>query len=224
MGETGCYAPTYRGNLVANFFVRHNLTPSNMSAHSTGPVFTCIGPNFKSTLDYIAVSNLLTPLVERCNVIQEDVLNTSDHAVISIDLNISNTQPMRNLEPLSKRIRWDKLSKAERMRQYGNRVALSCRQLFDSYANVVLTEGDLDHIFSAIISEVDSAATRLPRSTYRKHLKPFWDAELDRLKADKIRTYRIWVRARRPRDGADPIYINYKASKAAFRKKLARMS
>ena len=68
-----------QGFKVHSFFNRHNLTAANMLPFTTGPVDTCVGPNFTSTLDYIAVSADVIPDVERCNVLGYDVLNTSDH-------------------------------------------------------------------------------------------------------------------------------------------------
>ena len=82
----------------------------------------------------------------------------------------------------------------------------------------------IDSTFKEITKDIHETSDRLPRSKFKKHLKPFWNAEMDILKANKISAHRVWVDAGRPRDITDQRYINYKDSKKRFMKRLTALS
>ena len=69
-----------------------------------------------------------------------------------------------------------------------------------------------------------SAAKGLPMTKYRSHLKPYWNNHLPDLKFEKVRTYRRWVAAGRPRDAGDQSFEDYKHAKKLFSKTLSQLS
>ena len=64
----------------------------------------------------------------------------------------------------------------------------------------------------------------LPKTKYRKNLKPFWNQTLSRLKKEKIKFYRVWVDAGRPRDPDSPLWVNYKESKKSFSREIKKLT
>ena len=57
-----------------------------------------------------------------------------------------------------------------------------------------------------------------------KHIKPYWNADLSRLKREKIASYRTRVEAGRPRDPVNTLMVAYKTSKKLFAKTIRQLA
>ena len=88
-GIRGIRRITPRGGKVLGFFHRHGLVPLNMQETASGPVDTYEGQVNGSTLDYIAVSSILSDLPHTCTVLDWDALNTSDHLPVCAVIRVS---------------------------------------------------------------------------------------------------------------------------------------
>ena len=87
-GKRSTRKPTKGGRYLAKFFSESGLCAVNMMSMSKGPVNTFCSGVGKSTIDYIAVQDSIVNLVQKCTVIQDEILNTSDHYAVSATLEL----------------------------------------------------------------------------------------------------------------------------------------
>ena len=123
--------------------------------------------------------------------------------------------------PASGRIKWSKVGTKPR---YLENLTQTLGVFLEKVSHVQITPDILNSYFAELTSILHRAASDLHRSIFVKHIKPFWNAELSRLKREKIASYRSWVDAGRPRDPADPLMVAYKTSKKLFAKTLRQLA
>ena len=134
--------------------------------------------------------------------------------------NVEGILKTQLVDDMSDRIRWDKLTKDELKSKYGDVIAPALHD-FNDYLNLNSNMTSIiDTSFERLINIVHDAARALPRSKFRKHIKPFWNSHLKELKLIKVRAYRLWVSIGRPRDRDNPFFVNYKETKKIFAKAL----
>ena len=189
--------PTPQGLKVYSFFNRHNLTAVNMLPTTVGPVHTCLGPNFKSTLDYIAVGSDILSDIESCSVLGYDVLNTSDHQPLSCHLKVKSIVPVTMADDRPKRVKWEKLTPESLRYRYVLPLEPDLIRLASKLRSSVVTEHLIVISFEQLINLLHKASDKLPKSRFRIHQKPYWNDEMDLLKASKLNDYRQWVEAGR---------------------------
>ena len=122
----------------------------------------------------------------------------------------------------SDRVRWDKLTRRDVFLKYSSRLRPHIMDILAGVSAVALTQDSIDEAFNRLTSAISTVSLGLPRSKFRKNLKPYWNPDLQELKRQKILTYQVWVREGRPREPTDDFYIRYKAAKKAFCKHLVR--
>ena len=146
--------------------------------------------------------------------------NTSDHNPVfaTCRMRAIPNPVISNANP--RVLKWSKLGTDIITDKYTKQVQLACHEILASYSQLVPTRDTVDELIDTLSKCLHEAASRLPRSKFKKHLKPFWCHEMNLLKFDKIRTYKIWVDSGRPRDNGDAIRANYIASKKAFNRRL----
>ena len=221
-GPRGLHGPTERGQLLLRFMERHNFIASNMQNYATGPVSTHYGPNSESTLDYILVPYEIADNVTACSVKNEHPLNTSDHSVVSVRLRKSGLSKVTVHEPKSERVKWSKLGTEGINTHFRDAVATSLAEISALLSTSPCEPEVIDSSFSAITDTLLNASKRLPHTSYRKHIKPFWNQHLGQLKRIKVDAYRRWVLAGRPRGYDFREFSEYKRTKVEFSKALRR--
>ena len=223
-GPRGVKDPGPRGRSVANFFKRHNLIATNLQEYTHGPVNTFTCHNGASCIDYIAIPEVLGDSVCECLVEEWHPLNNSDHSMVSITMDIGKINLTTYPTPNVARVRWDKLELHEMNVRYTDKLetmSIGIKDIFD------LSDGspaDIDDCFSKLTDAMHRISDELPKSRYRKNLKPFWNPELSRLKYEKVRFYRLWVDSGRPRDPDNPDRKNYKDTKKNFSRQLKKIA
>ena len=223
-GGRGIYQATHQGALIASFLKKYNLVPCNMLSDAQGPIHTFESHNAMTTLDYIAIpSNMIGCIIES-RVYDDHVLNNSDHLSVSLTLDIGqiSVHPLVNNE--SPRIRWDKMTVHERVLRYTDRIESKVDTITEGFFVNGTSPQKVDLALSAITHEMMSVSADLPHSTFKKHLKPYWNPDLSRLKYLKVAAYRRWVAADRPRDPGNLQYAAYKKSKKDFMKTLVKLA
>ena len=222
-GVRGARPPTARGLLVCDFIRRNGLTPMNMAGLALGPVDTFQGPFSSSTLDYILVSASLEHLVTECHVAGWDALNLSDHTSVHAFLKFGDIPRHQRADVAASRVRWDKMNADERYRKYEAVIAPELDGLAARLASEDITNSQVDEVIDRVIECITDVSTRLPKSRFSKHLKPFWNEELSLLKRTKVSDHRAWVKQGRPR-AENPFFVAYKTSKKEFSRRLRRLS
>ena len=156
--------------------------------------------------------------------LHEHSLNLSDHSAIYATLDLGNIPLVINDCVKSKAIRWGKMSKADRDRLY----AVPLYPMVDSILHKITlcapSPEVIDDAFSDLTKCIMTVSERLPKKRFKKHLKPFWNAELSRLKRSKMCAYRDWVPIGRPRGYEDRYFCEYKSTIKAFSGRLRYLS
>ena len=224
MGGRNARPATRQGRIVANFFLKHDLIASNSLLVATGPIATFESHNAKTTLDYVAVSSTLVDAISRCWVSDWHVLNTSDHLPVNVNFRIVDLLVSATDELPSGRIKWEKLTQTDVERKFTFKVDPRVRQICRNFESYTLTPTVIDESFSQLTQVLMNVADSLPRTKFRKNLKPFWNADLSNLKRAKVHAYHLWVEAGRPRTVDNPLFSNYKSTKKEFMTTLKLLS
>ena len=226
-GDMGCIPggrsskqPTKAGKLINEFCLRHHLWASNLSQQAKGPLHTHEGPTGISCIDYVLVPEMLIPGILQCGVVPDNVLNCSDHNPVYVECNFAMLPELSSKPCRQKSIRWSKIEPDTINVKYTRVVTEGVAKLLVKCTAMDPSPDTVDGMFDALITLLHKSATKLPRSCFKRHLKPYWCSELNILKKDKIRTYRAWVAADRPRDNDNTLRREYLSSKKAFNKRL----
>ena len=219
-GKRSNRKPTKVGKTLSKFFDEFGMIAVNMMPMTRGPLNTFNSGMGSSTIDYIAVPSSLSSSVLECEVLNDEILNTSDHSAIRSVFDIVCGESEQTACKKKSRIKWSKLSREIIHSTYTSKV--------DSLASVILTENDVAHFNKAqvdntidfLVSEMDKISNMLPKSKYRPNVRPYWNEKLKLLKKTKVVNYRNWVAKGRPRDTNCHEWIEHKKSKKAFRKEL----
>ena len=223
-GGRGTYPATPQGVLIANFFKRYNLIPCYMLDLTGGPVHTFESHNARSTLDYITIPSRMVGTVAASSVHKDHMLNNSDHFAVSVVINvgqITGTHLSNNQSPC---IRWDKMTAVERNTRYTERVDAQVDIIMDTLLASEPNPQNIDLALDALTRSIMNVSMDLPHSAFRKHLEPYWNADLSRLKYLKVTAYREWVPMGRPRGLDNIYYVSYKRAKKEFMKTLVKLS
>ena len=91
--------------------------------------------------------------------------------------------------------------------------------LRNAVASTISNDSDIDLLCSSISSSVLSCGDKhLPKSKFKRHLKPYWNNDLSE-SHKQMRTFRNkWVQHGRSRDTDNVIYKEYKTAKRMFRR------
>ena len=79
-------APTLLGRTTAKFFREFSLFASNMTRETKGPLNTFRGGVGSSTIDYVALPTCIAHLVLESEVLEDPILNLSDHNAVRVVL------------------------------------------------------------------------------------------------------------------------------------------
>ena len=156
-----------------------------------------------------------------CHVNPWDALNTSDHRDIHMTLSITGDIIRRQQAPKPWRIKWDKCYVRH---EYSQCIYQPLANLWERFSRDNLTHDRINIYFQELTTIIHEATSDLPRTKYVKHIKPYWNEDLERLKRDTILTYRKWVNAGPSRDPVDPLMVAHKASKTLFAKTLRTLA
>ena len=116
MGDLNCHLdhlggsrcteePNHRGVLWKELLDRRSLFVTSLSALSTGPIHTYSSGNHSTTLDYVIGNVVLAEMLQSCEALDDDPLNTSDHLPILTRLASQHQPPSQ--EALKKPVRLD---------------------------------------------------------------------------------------------------------------------
>ena len=76
----------------------------------------------------------------------------------------------------------------------------------------------VDELSNVITKAIRKAESKLPKSSFNKHTKPYWTPEVKALHNESRRLRRIWISEGRPRDRTIASCNKYKIAKSNFRR------
>ena len=201
----------------------------DMSKYASGPAFSFEKSGIgRSWIDHIFAPICLEKYVVNCGVVEEDILNVSDHLPVSLVLSLNGYSCTEDATILGlsdhmpkQRVKWHKLSKEVIHDKY---TALTESEFEELYTDLKDRGNDtsVDCMSKVIterllhVSEINLCkAEKQPRC----NPKPFWNKELSHLLKEKKAAYNAWKEAGCPRDQDNALYTNHICSKKIFRKK-----
>ena len=90
-------------------FNEFDLFATNMQHYTKGPLNTFSGGMGSFTIDYIAIPSCLASLVIECEVVPDEILNTSDHFVVRTTLDIKCDSQPDDKDVHCPRVKWSNL-------------------------------------------------------------------------------------------------------------------
>ena len=223
-GKRSDIKPGKEGKLLAGFISEYSFVAANLSDMATGPLNTFDNDMGNSCIDYILVPTELWPKVTSCSCMSNDPLNTSDHSPVSAVFMVKGAKKLTIDVKRKPNLKWGKLDAEQMATRYTVPVGHELESLYNNVSCIEPTPKALDNLITEVVAILRAGESGIPKATYKKHLKPFWSEDLTRLKCIKIRAYKEWVKAGRPRDTENELYIIYKQTKKDFCKKLRSMS
>ena len=232
-GPRGSGSCSFYGKRLINSLYNDKcqLICSDMSNLASGPKVTFNRDGVGSSwIDHIFVSADLFNSILVSKVLDEELLNVSDHVPVEITLKLKSKdscidlsdveRDCSNIKPL--KVLWHKLKDDE--------ISLYTRETNKSFANIVcdvercLDDDDVDSVTEIVTKGVINTSSTLMCNKCKtgkkgkSNAKPFWSEELTLLSNEKKTAYFAWVDAGRCKDKNDPTYIAHCNSKKKFRK------
>ena len=222
-GSHGNNSPNRQGHLVSIFIKKYNLFPTNTCATTIGPIETFNGFNSSSTLDYICVPTNLLPNPYKVCVKGDEALNTSDHNIVDLCIDIGDICMTTFEVNKISHINWNKIDTESLNLIYTIPVSLELTELSNRFDLEPPSQEGIDGYFKTIVNIMTTHDKNLPRRRVNKRLRPYWNEELSDLKRSKILAYKFWISNGRPRDNSNISYVKYKTSKRNFMKRLRQL-
>ena len=197
----------------------------DMSHVGSGPMFTFDRPGIgRSWIDHIFVSSNMFSEVIKCEIINDELLNVSDHLPVSVTISVVNKSDNlctdSNKSVQHSKILWHKLNVTTIGEKYTNATHDVFLELYNDVNNAIVNI-DIDLATNII---TDNVLCISDKSLGRKHkakkgnAKPFWSKELTSLCKLKKKAYSNWVSAGKPVDPQNTIFKDHVYSKKCFRK------
>ena len=222
-GPRGKRAPSKRGKALFSILHEFGFIACNLQEDVTGPLSTYVGPTGESTVDYFLVPQQIQDRVNSCEVIDGDALNTSDHRPVKININIDNHRGDKHRKINADIKRWDRLDSESIRTKYTQPLERNTQELLLKLQDININESRLDSCIDELVGCIKEAAKNIPTAKFKRHLKPYCNEDLEKLKKDKVNSYNKWVTDGRPRTPDNHLWISYKSTKKAFLKELKRL-
>ena len=212
-GSKSSKVPDKRGLTLLRFVNKYDLRPVNLFEQAIGPLNTHYGPTGESCIDYLMVPETICQYFSDCKTHSYAPLNTSDHLPVSITLEIGGIPCGAIQGVATSKHRWDKMSHDDLINLYQIPLSSNLDSLYRVNVHSDLDCHGKDCLIENIVTAVKTHEKSVPRSHYRKNVKPYWCPESNDLKFEKVRAYKAWRDAGQPRDQNNPLYIANKNSK-----------
>ena len=162
--------------------------------------------------------------VVSCDVLEENVKNTSDHLPIQIEISCSSKINNNNTNTTeASKVKWHSFTQDQITNLYRNPMEVKVQQYIRSNAvflhNVEQwSTEDIDTCCETVIKLISDINDKLPRHSCKTGTKPYWSKGLNDHAKNKKRAWREWVSAGKPRDLNQITWLNYKERKRVLRK------
>ena len=223
-GSRSTKVPDSRGRTLYKFINQYNLVATNLMSNAVGPVNTHYGPTGETCIDYVLVPEVLLDSFGHCVTSSYDPLNTSDHIPLSIVFNIDGVPCGATEGILPTKLRWDKMTPITLRMNYQRPLGEDLDRIYTKNVPLHPKADRVDALMDDIIKAIKVHEKSIPVSQYKSNVKPYWCPELSHLKYVKVRAYRAWVNAGRPRDNTSILYQEDKKAKKDFRRRLKQIS
>ena len=161
--------------------------------------------------------------VKYCAVLEEEILNCSDHYCVIAEVEVGNLLPTTTNSKHARLPKWNKMSREDIQRTYTSVVQKDMQDVL-TYVGQIRSSLQIDHAIEKVIGVLTNASKVVPTSKFRPNLKPFWNETLTELKKTKVVKFRTWVKDGRPRTSQSKSWVEHKVAKKEFTRALTRVS
>ena len=170
-----------------------------------GPTYTFYAEGIgKSYIDHVITSSLVKALTIGCDVLQDCLCNTSDHLPLVFKMSCERSVKLNNCcnenEPTSK-VKWHKVSDDDVATLFTGQVEDKLKACYGSIVQLsdnteignkdILTK-EIDCILGKISKVLLECGMNLPCAKFKKHLKPYWNTELNVLSKNEKKLWHEW--------------------------------
>ena len=222
-GTRSTRKPSHIGRKLMKFFNEYSLYLCNMGNIASGPLNTFNGGVGSSTIDYCAVPVSILKDVKSCEVLDDPILNTSDHRAIQTIMNFVSINTSTSSPEGRQNIRWNKISSDTLKYNYTIPTGDFCLSLLESCSISNMNATELDNLINIITSKLVEVGNTLPKTKFKCHVRPFWNNTLNDLKKEKVIAYRKWKFEGSSRDPTNSSFINHKRARRNFRRELKKV-
>ena len=223
-GTRNTKPPSKHGRALNKCILKYSFIATNVMDCTVGAVETFESQNGSSSIDYILVPSHLVENVVTSRIMDDELLNTSDHravlATVSLDVRAQCSEGVK----VECNLKWNKLSKAEMHDKYEARVGYNLIPVMEYLSDALISSNKLDLAFDMAAEALRDAAKVIPTTKYAPHLKPCWFDELRELKANKMRLLKTWKDNGRTSNPDDPIKKELNYAKKLFTKRVRSLS
>ena len=237
LGDTNCHfgleysirsfgSSTAHARKLGNIIKACNMSVVDLSEKCTGPSYTWMSDNGRhvSYIDHVIVSEKLVPFVKSCKILEDDIINVSDHLPLLCTINVeySIVKP----STVRPRVAWHKASASDIERLYTEPLEVQLENVMQEY-NINVNEAwdemqcyvetDINEVLVKFQCMIIEQSKALPASKFNKALKPYWNQNLTALCHEKKLAHEAWKNAGKPREPENEIYKKYKDAKRVFR-------
>ena len=191
-----------------------------MQPYANGPINTFNGGMGSSAIDFIAIPQSISDQVVKCDVIRDDIMNTSDHFVVRLVLNITCSTMIPTCQQTTGSIKWGKIKAETIMHKYTRPVNNYVKSLLDNIVWETCSEHDIESIIDDINVNMRHHSMSLPKSKYKKHVRPYWNDKLTDLNKKKVMCHRVCKSHGCPKGDNCRIWVDHKNAKKRFRSEL----
>ncbi|CAH1790333.1 unnamed protein product, partial [Owenia fusiformis] len=193
------------------------------------------GPNYTFSRDYLGtsyidhcvISSTFYRYVNGGITNEDELLNTSDHLSLVVNVNLSNINDFNagNSAPGNNcRNAWDKLSKCDIEELFTKGVSQGLAEIKINLENKILdcdvSKEYIDSVLNRVTDILKTVSNhRIPKRKYNKRLKPYWNSSIKDLLKAKNKMWSEWKRSGMHR-GNNVFWLRYKDAKRAFRRAL----
>ena len=220
-GSRSTEEPNHRGVLWKELLDRHSVFVASLGALSMGPIHTYSSGDHSTTPDYVIGNVALAEMLQSCETLDDDPLNTSDHLPILTKLASQHQPPSQEAPKKPVRLNWDLAARDGSALTYAAQVEAIINPLLEKdYSSIDEIEADLLIVSKAMVSISSSIIPHVKSSNLPQGKRHIKDAFLSHLCWLSRVAFREWKAAGHP--SAGPAYEKRKECKRKVSEHLSK--
>lgn len=181
-GTKGCdQQPNQQGLILKDHILDNDMFVASLSESAIGPVYTYVSGDVHTTVDYVMLDVCAASMMESCETLQEDVLNTSDHLPQTVILKCAGERNADVETEMNNKIDWEKAEFTGLLVDYQSEIhALVSPLVNNIHGDMISVSEELDYVTNLLIRVADKLSPSIQHR--RKKKQAFNDKTLSVLR------------------------------------------
>ena len=198
-GSRYTFEKCFRSVLFKEFLDRCHLISINVQSSCEGPLFTFYPQTGHCTaIDHIIVQSDMYDLVTHCEVLDDDVINPSEHHPIICTMSIPCSYPGCLNDEMVLKLNWKKSIRNGSIKNYTERLECYLGRIHVPNKDFV-DQIEIDRYNDDIVSAMLSASECISKKVFKGHLKPYWKKEMSEMHNEMSQKRITWILNGKPR-------------------------